>query len=129
MSLADPFEVPSTESPPALRPAFPPREPAPVPVKDCPRAINYEPHPEHPWDKADKEYRCEGIPEVEDQPDCLIYMSPEQPKCGLPAPAKIHVQTKLTDAWVTVCLRHKANYDTESAKFRMRGREMRRRAS
>lgn len=113
MNLADPFRVPTTESPP----------PVELPVKDCPQSMAYEPHPEHSWEKRGRNYQCEGIPEVEDQPECLIYVSPEHPKCGNRAPAKIRVKTKLTDARVPVCLVHKAEYDNQAATFRAKRHE------
>ncbi len=122
MSITDPFSVQVTESPPGVRldgPSIDEIKPGPV-VKECRRAHQYEPHRQHPWSKFGEDYLCEGIPPPEEQPECLIYISPEQPKCGRKAPAKIRIKTKLTDARIPACLQHKAEYDHNAALLRQR---------
>jgi hypothetical protein len=91
------------------------------PQKECEDARKFIEHRSHTWFKKDRpewQYHCDGILPEDQQPPCQIYISPEQPECGEPAPTTVHVKTALIDARVDVCARHKAQHDTRSAAIR-----------
>lgn len=92
------------------------------PTKDCPKARIFEVHPPHVWfkkpDTADWPFWCDGILPEDQRPPCQVYISPAQPECGEPAVTTIHVKTRLIDARIDVCPKHKHEYDDRSAKLR-----------
>lgn len=55
----------------------------------------------------------------ESVPPCKWYISIEQPECGKPAPFKVHVRGKVTNATVDVCQEHKAEHDRQFARLRV----------
>jgi len=55
-------------------------------------------------------------------PPCKWYVSVDQPECGKPAPFKLKVKGKVTQAVVDVCEDHKALHDREFARLRTSGR-------
>lgn len=50
--------------------------------------------------------------------NCSWYVSKDQPECGDPGVAKIHVKGKVGDVSATVCARHKAQHDLAFAEAR-----------
>ena len=49
---------------------------------------------------------------------CQWYVSIEQTECGEPAPHRVKVKTKVTQAYVDLCDEHKAVHDETFARIR-----------
>lgn len=60
----------------------------------------------------------ESDPRAINLPPCKWYVSIEQPECGDPAPYKVTVKGRVTQATVDLCDKHKALHDEKFARLR-----------
>jgi hypothetical protein len=93
------------------------------PLKECPKARRYEVHPPHPWHRPNRArwpFHCDGILPVDQQPPCQIYISPQQPECGEPAPTYVRIKNQALkqEAIINICAMHKSVHDQQAAARR-----------
>lgn len=93
------------------------------PLKECKKARAYEVHVPHEWHRPGRAhwpFWCDGILPEDEQPPCQIYISPQQPECGKPAPTYVRIKNPLLkqEALIDVCAHHKSVHDQQAAARR-----------
>jgi hypothetical protein len=75
-------------------------------------------HRWRPIEDSDSLVICVHCRQVDEVPDCMFYVSPEQPECGEPGYTFIRVTNRGFPVRVAVCRTHKAKHDEIFARAR-----------